>query len=743
MKQDRSKSSLTATYALLSLAFLTMVCINIYAYTTVTNLSGMYANLNNAAMSFKLKVMNANLLFREISSGYSSKDMNEVWSLIDEAKKYAEAISSVDSESKILDDVTEYKQVVLECYKAKNIEKPNPELRKKYDKSFGIMLQKVDAFGESIKDKIAVKMSLVKLLYVALVVNILLLFLFVIYMLWRYSASRRRAEEEILAAQADLENLLNTLDSILITVDQKGVILQWNNKAERYFNKPAQVMVGRLLYNVLPCFKPYQTQVETVFVSRKSKEHFREKMLPDNSRERVFNIILTPVTQAGKGVSGVLIRADDVTEQELRDEQIRQSQKMQVVENLIGGLAHDFNNVLGAITGTISMMRFSLDNKSSLEDVKGNVELIESSAERAVVMVQQMLMMVQKHKAEMTPLDLNSSIMHVLRICQNTFDRRINIEASLYDVKAMAKADPVQIALVLLNLCDNAAQAMTGMRKEGEEQGGTLSITIDRLVPDKAFRASHLMATEHSYWVVSVKDSGVGMEKETVSKIFDPFFTTKRPGEGTGLGLTMVSETVRSHSGFIEVTSEPGKGSLFKIYLPEYAAAHESQRFQKQAPASAEAQAEGAAPAAPKPSTPEAGIPIGSGLILVVDDEAIMRKTAKNILEKLGYQVIVAEDGDEGVKAFAERSSEIKAVLLDMSMPKLSGKDAYVEMKKFEPGIKALLVSGFKKDERIQAALDLGINGFVQKPYTMQVLAQEVKKLVGDAPGTGEVPLPK
>jgi len=120
-----------------------------------------------------------------------------------------------------------------------------------------------------------------------------------------------------------------------------------------------------------------------------------------------------------------------------------------------------------------------------------------------------------------------------------------------------------------------------------------------------------------------------------------------------------------------------------------------------------------------------------------------MRKTAKNILEKLGYQVIVAEDGDEGVKAFAERSAEIKAVLLDMSMPKLSGKDAYVEMKKFDPNIKALLVSGFKKDERIQAALDLGINGFVQKPYTMQVLAQEVKKLVGDAPGTGEVPLPK
>ncbi len=735
MKADRSKSTLTATYALLTVAFLTMIGINIYAYQTVTNLSDMYSNLNNAAMNFKLKVMNANLLFREISSGYSNKDMNEVWSLIDEAKKYAEGINSIDSESKLLENVTEYRQIVLDCYKAKNIEKPNPELRKKYDKSFGIMLQKVDSFGVSIKDKIAIKMGLVKLLYVALIVNILLLFGFIMFMLWRYASIRKRAEDELIATHSDLENLLNTLDSMLITVDQKGVILQWNNKAERYFSKPAAVMVGRVLYNVLPCFKPYQSQVETVYVSRKSKEHFREKIMPDSNRERVFNIILTPVTQGGKGVSGVLVRADDVTEQELRDEQVRQSQKMQVVENLIGGLAHDFNNVLGAITGTISMMRFSLDNKSSLEDVKGNVELIESSAERAVVMVQQMLMMVQKHKAEMTPLDLNSSIMHVLRICQNTFDRRINIEASLYDVKAIAKADPVQMALVLLNLCDNAAQAMTSMRKEDAEQGGTLSIAIDRLVPDKTFRASHLMATEHSYWVISVQDSGVGMEKDIVSKIFDPFFTTKRPGEGTGLGLTMVSETVRSHSGFIEVSSEPGKGSLFKIYLPEFAAPeHESQRMQKQVQSDA--------PQPPKPSA-ENGIPIGSGLILVVDDEAIMRKTAKNILEKLGYQVIVAEDGDDGVKAFVERKSEVKAVLLDMSMPKMSGKDAYVEMKKADPNVKALLVSGFKKDERIDAALALGINGFVQKPYTMQVLAQEVKKLVGDGPGTGEVPLPK
>ena len=547
--------------------------------------------------------------------------------------------------------------------------------------------------------------------------NIIVICGFTIYLVWRYASKRKQSEDELLAAHNDLETLLNTLDAILITVDQKGVILQWNSKAERYFGKPSDAMVGRLLYNIIPAFKIYQAQIEAVFLSRKGKEHYHEKLQIESGHERFFNVILTPISQPSKGVSGVLIRADDITEQELRDEQGRQTQKMQVVENIIGGLAHDFNNVLGAITGTISMMRFSLDNKSSIEDIKGNIELIEGSAERAVVMVQQMLMMVQKQKTEMVQLDLNSSILHVLRICQNSYDRRINIEANLYDVRAMIKADPVQIALVILNLCDNAAQAMTSMRKEGEEQGGTLTISIDRICPDKVFRASHLMATERSYWIVSVTDTGIGIAPEVMPRIFDPFFTTKRPGEGTGLGLAMVSETLRSHSGFIEVNSDPGKGSTFKVYIPEF--------FQPEATTSRPIPLQSI-----KKAPSDSGIPVGTGLVMIVDDEAIMRKTARNILEKLGYQTVTAEDGDEAVKIYAERHAEVAIVLLDMSMPRMSGKDAYVEMKKIDPAIRSILVSGFKRDERIQEVLDLGVNSFVQKPYTMQTLAQEVKKVI-------------
>jgi CheY-like chemotaxis protein len=202
------------------------------------------------------------------------------------------------------------------------------------------------------------------------------------------------------------------------------------------------------------------------------------------------------------------------------------------------------------------------------------------------------------------------------------------------------------------------------------------------------------------------------MSRETIADIFDPFYTTRDPSESTGLGLTLVRDIIQQHNGFLEVDSAPGQGSVFRIYLPEITRAGTDSASKRQTEVSASDQ-----------------IPTGSGLIFVVDDEDIMRKTAGNILEKLGYDVIFAEDGEEAVSIYRENFKDIKVVLLDMAMPKMSGKDAYIEMKKINPKIKSLLVSGFKKDDRIAEALEAGINGFIQKPYSMITLAQEVKRL--------------
>ena len=252
---------------------------------------------------------------------------------------------------------------------------------------------------------------------------------------------------------------------------------------------------------------------------------------------------------------------------------------------------------------------------------------------------------------------------------------------------------------------------MTIMRPV-ESQGGTLTVAINKIYPDRNYRSLHPQALRHAYWIISVSDTGIGMDSDTAAKIFDPFFTTKTGLQANGLGLTIANDIIRQHNGFIEVESRLDIGSRFSVYLPEATVAEEGG-------------------AGPRPEAPaEEQIPLGTGLILVADDELIMRKTAKGILSKLGYDVVFAEDGEQTVSVFNERHKEISAVLLDMAMPKMSGREAYIEMKKIYPELKVILISGFKKDKRIEEILELGVNAFIQKPYSMVTLAQEVKKVI-------------
>ncbi|OGV50844.1 MAG: hypothetical protein A2017_01175 [Lentisphaerae bacterium GWF2_44_16] len=739
--------TILTTYLTLGVAFVCMLGLNIYAYFTLFEMSEKNTVLMNSTVNIKLRIMNANLFFREIMSGYNDRDMNVVWTLIKDAGSLSQSISNADIEKGLDNKITNYKDLLLKCYLTKDQKKTSSsaDLFNEYDNAFKEIISQIDGIEYKVKQLTVKKMLTFKLLYVAFLVNFLLLFWFTLFTFQRYVNRRKAAEKELRDIQNDLNILFNSMDAILFSVDSSGAITKWNTAAEKYFNMSSDQVLDKKAWLIIPFLMEYKLKLETVALSKKPKELYKEKVMVDN-KEKTFNIIINPLA---RGNNGIVIRLEDVTERELKDEQLRQSQKMEVVENLIGGLAHDFNNVLGAITGTISMMKFSLEGKSAnTDDIKNNMDLIESSTERAVVMVQQLLSISTKHELALVPVDVNSSVMHVLKICQNTFDKRIELVAELYDVKAMVNADPAQIEQILLNICDNALQAMTVMRPEGEQWGGTLSISVDKVFADKNYRSRHPQAVESSYWVINVADSGVGMDKGVVSKIFDPFFTTKDKEHGTGLGLTLVNDIIKKHNGFIEVEAELGKGCTFSIFLPELVV--KAQVHQMQLPATDEAEAaetaegiEGApaqvaggvpVPVPPKPEVKDASqveqIPTGTGLLLVADDEAIMRKTAGNILEKLGYETVFAEDGQMTVDVFREKHQEIKAVLLDMSMPKMSGRDAYVEMKKIHPGLKVLLVSGFRKDERIQEVLDMGVNGFVQKPYSMITLAQEIKRVI-------------
>jgi PAS domain S-box-containing protein len=517
-----------------------------------------------------------------------------------------------------------------------------------------------------------------------------------------------QAEQELQQTKRYLDNVFNSLSSMLISVDRQGVITQWNTSAEKYIGVPADWAVSKKVWDVIPFLKFYQDQLEEVFHSRKPLELHRERMIIGKGEPKFLDIIVYPLVY--EGLAGSVIRMEDVTELEKKDRQLVQAQKMETVGSLAGGLAHDFNNVLGGIVGTVSLLKYLLekDKTISLEKIMSSVETIEKGACRAGNLVNQLLTLSRKKEPLFVSVDLNEALKDVMQICENTFDKSIKLGISYYDKKAMLWADATQIQQVVLNLCINASHAMTMMRKMDDPQGGTLSVSILNFYADQYFCASQPEAIEGNYWVIKIKDTGVGIEPKFISRIFDPFYTTKTKTQGTGLGLAMVYNIVQQHRGFIDVDSHPGIGTTFSIYLPQL----EDQKFHDTQPLVSEA------------LTP------GNGLILIVDDEESLRLTLKEILETCGYNVLLAEDGRQGLKIFSERCNEIKLILLDLAMPNMAGKESYIEMKKIFPAVKVLVISGFKRDQRVRDIMELGVSGFLSKPFTMAELSKKIAEVI-------------
>jgi len=295
----------------------------------------------------------------------------------------------------------------------------------------------------------------------------------------------------------------------------------------------------------------------------------------------------------------------------------------------------------------------------------------------------------------------------VVKLGKNTFDKRVEITAHYIDGEASVLADPTQIEQVLLNLCVNAAHAMTIMRQEGEAQGGKLNLNIEKIHAGIHFLQYQQDVKPGEYWHISISDTGIGIPKEALEKIFNPFYTTKKKGVGTGLGLAMVNNIIKQHKGFIQVYSEVGYGTNFNLYLPVHKGDSDSFATAK-----------------------EVYIYTGEGVILVVDDDKVIRRSTKAMLETCGYQVILAHDGVEGVEVLKKRHKEIDLVILDMVMPKLSGNETFIKMKKIQKDVKVLLNSGFRRDNHVEDALRRGAKGFLKKPYTLEKLSEYVYKIL-------------
>jgi len=390
----------------------------------------------------------------------------------------------------------------------------------------------------------------------------------------------------------------------------------------------------------------------------------------------------------------------DIAERQRLEQQLLQAQKMESIGALAGGVAHDFNNILNIILGYSSLLMTNLEDPPK---VRQALEVISETAQRGAALVQQLLTVARKAPIKFVSTDIDEFLQHFANLLRETFPKDMNIAVELNPGVSRIMADPNRLLQALLNLCVNARDAMNGR--------GNLVLRVE-IAAGRELRRRFREASEERYVCIAVRDTGPGMDAITRGRIFDPFFTTKEPGRGTGLGLPAVYAIVRDHNGFIDVESEPGRGTTFRTYLP----ARLSGNVEITASPIARANND---------------LPEFREVILFVDDEVHQLNLMSRFLERKGFRVLTARDGIEAVEIHSRHKDEIAVVIMDMALPKLSGTDAFLTLKEARQDVKTIFATGYITPEERLKLIGQGAVDILEKPYLPEELLQEIRTALG------------
>ncbi len=516
-------------------------------------------------------------------------------------------------------------------------------------------------------------------------------------------AQHKQAEESLSRSEKKYRTIFENVQDVFYQVDLDGNIIEISPSILRYSGYTREMLIGKPISDYY--YYPEDRAGLLAVLKEKGEVVDYELRMKTRDDRMVYASVNTHMLLDDFGMPiGMEGSLRDITERKNAEQenknlqaQLFQSQKLEAVGALAGGIAHDFNNILSIIIGYCNLMELKMPEGDPMMPY---LKEILAAAERATHLSGGLLIFSRKQAAELNPFDINDLVKDMQKMVLMIIGADIEADIAFADEKLTVMGDSGQLEQVLMNFATNARDAMP--------DGGSLTISTELFEINNEFSHAHGFGKPGRYALISVSDTGTGMDAETCEKIFEPFFTTKEVGKGTGLGLSIVYGIVKQHNGYINCYSEPGQGTTFKVYLP---------LVNDESPDIKEAE-----------SAPS---PCGTETILIADDNPNVRKLTKDMLEHCGYTVLEAQDGVEAVRQFMDNRERIDLLLLDVIMPKKSGKDALDEIRKIRPDAKVLFMSGYPDDiiRRRGIAEEQGLY-LIQKPVKMKRLLTKIREIL-------------
>ena len=510
----------------------------------------------------------------------------------------------------------------------------------------------------------------------------------------------RRTAEQLGEYRTRLASIIDSSEDAILSKDLNGIITSWNRGAEHIYGYTAAEIVGRHISLLIPSDRPDEIPEILQKIARgESVEHHESVRVTKDGRYLNVSVSVSPLRDATGKIAGASAIARDVTAQKRAESQLRQAQKMEAVGRLAGGVAHDFNNILGIISACTEFLRDRIDPAA---EPSLYVENIKKATERGTSLTKQLLAFSRSSAIQPRVLDLNERLKDISKLLRPLLGEDIEILITSKSSAVVIEADPGQLDQIVVNLAVNARDAMS--------RGGKFILETGLVKFDETFAEQHQSMTAGDYVLLAVSDTGAGMDEATMSRVFEPFFTTKELGKGTGLGLATVYGIVKQNAGHIMVYSEPGQGTTFKIYLPS--AEHKIGLASK-------SEVETISPKRP-----------GATILLVEDDE-MMRSLTRQLLQEHGYTVVEANDGKSALEWVASHPGPIDLLLTDVVMRRMSGPELVDRLNASYPALKVIYMSGYTgrliaEREVIKPGVPL-----IEKPFTRAALLNTIHTTLG------------